>query len=275
MINIKICPYEPVIRITGFYTAFEAVREVGFFFDGESHNSWECVFIVKGSAGVSSDEAVYTLQAGQMIIHPPCEFHRIWNNGDIDLKIIIFSFQAAAFPLKQHGVYNFPSQERLYQVLKRIQSVYDLHSVTRVDKPKAGVTLAEVQQAVNKLENYFIDLFCHGEEISPIRDKNAKTYSRALKMMKDNLSSRVSVQEVAEACGISVSGLQKLFRRFAGIGVAKYYEGMVMERARMMLEDGGRVKEVAFELGYEDQNYFSTVYKRYFGSSPTKHLKAK
>ena len=275
MLNIKICPYEPVIKITGFYTAFEAVREVGFFFNGESHNSWECVFIVEGSAGVSSDEAVYTLEPGQVIIHPPCEFHRIWNNGDVDLKIIIFSFQAEAFPLKQHGVYNFPSHERLYQVLKRIQSVYELEQITRVKRPKEGVSLAEVQQAVNRLENYFLDLLCNGEEISPAKDKNAKTYSLALKTMKENLSARINVQNVADACGISVSGLQKLFRRFAGIGVAKYYEGMVMERARTLIEDGRRVKEVAFELGFDDQNYFSTVYKRYFGSSPTKHAKGK
>lgn len=33
------------------------------------------------------------------------------------------------------------------------------------------------------------------------------------------------------------------------------------------------VKEVAIELGYDDQNYFSTAFKRHFGISPTKYAK--
>ena len=86
MLNVKTCPYTPALSINSFYTASEAVREVGFFFNGESHDTWECVFIIEGRAGVSAGETVYTLEEGQVILHPPLEFHRLWNDGDIDLE---------------------------------------------------------------------------------------------------------------------------------------------------------------------------------------------
>ena len=274
MLNIKVCPYEPVLRIKSFYTAFEAIREVGFFFNGESHDSWEFVFIIEGHAGVSSEENVYKLEPGQVIIHPPCEFHRIWNDGNEDLKIVIISFKADAFPLTHHGIYQFSSTDRLYHVLKKLHSVFEISRGGIVTKTREEASAAGIQLAVNDLEKYVINLLCHGEEVlSPQRDKRSALYSLAMETMKENLAHRLSVSEIAETCGVSISTLQKLFRRFTGMGVAKSYESLVMEKARTMIEDGMRVKEAASELGFDDQNYFSTVYKRYFGLSPTKHSK--
>ena len=55
----------------------------------------------------------------------------------------------------------------------------------------------------------------------------------------------------------------------------KYYESIKMKRARELLDKGYMVKEVAFELGYGDQNYFSTAYKRFFGAPPSESPKGK
>ena len=46
-----------------------------------------------------------------------------------------------------------------------------------------------------------------------------------------------------------------------------------LEIARELLRDGYTVGETALMLGYQDQNYFSTVYKRQFGISPGKEVK--
>ena len=246
------------------------MREVGFFFNGESHDTWECVFIIEGRAGVSAGETVYTLEEGQVILHPPLEFHRIWNDGDIDLKIVLLSFSASHFPISEHAIYTFPSKEGLYHTIEKLHSVYNLNN-TRVESPREGATPALIQLAVNELERYLLNLLCRGEAVTnPKRDKHSSLYTAALKTMRSNLSHRTGVEKIASNLGISVSTLQNLFRRFTGMGVAKFYENMIMDRARSMLESGKSVKETALELGYEDQNYFSTAFKRHFGVSPTK-----
>lgn len=270
MLNIKTCPYTPAVRIDSFYTAAEAVREVGFFFNGESHDTWECVFIIEGRAGVSAGETVYTLEEGQVILHPPREFHRIWNDGDIDLKIILLSFAASHFPISEHAIYSFPSKEGVYHTIEKLHSVYNMYN-TRVEGPKEGVSPALIQLAVNELEKYLINLICRGVAITnPKFDKHSSLYTAALKTMRSNISHRRSVENIASSLGVSVSTLQNLFRRFTGMGVAKFYENIIMDRAHSMLQSGKSVKETAFELGYEDQNYFSTAFKRHFGVSPTK-----
>ena len=42
-----------------------------------------------------------------------------------------------------------------------------------------------------------------------------------------------------------------------------------MRHGKQLLESGRSVKEVAFLLGFSDQNYFSTVYRRHFGIPPS------
>lgn len=59
------------------------------------------------------------------------------------------------------------------------------------------------------------------------------------------------------------------------MGMMKYYEGVRMQYAKTLLDNGYMVKEAAFAVGYKDQNYFSAAYKRYYGSSPTERGEVK
>ncbi|MNC66873.1 DNA-binding transcriptional regulator AraC [compost metagenome] len=42
-----------------------------------------------------------------------------------------------------------------------------------------------------------------------------------------------------------------------------------MEKAKMMLVEGLQVQEIAMELGYEHRRYFSEVFKKYTGMTPS------
>ncbi|MBQ5633756.1 MAG: AraC family transcriptional regulator [Clostridia bacterium] len=48
---------------------------------------------------------------------------------------------------------------------------------------------------------------------------------------------------------------------------------MKIRRAIIMMNAEKSVKEIASELGFYDQNYFSTVFKRITGKSPIKYKK--
>ena len=129
---------------------------------------------------------------------------------------------------------------------------------------------SDAQKAVTNLENLFLDLLdqhIDGEE-NIQKDRLSELYTKAISIMKENMGKRLSAKEISSACGMSVSTLQNLFCRYTGMGMMKYYEGVRMQYAGTLLDNGYLVKEVAFALGYKDQNYFSTAYKRYYGVSP-------
>jgi quercetin dioxygenase-like cupin family protein len=55
------------IQIEKFFSLFEIHYDNGFNFLGESHNFWECLYVLDGKVCVSGDERVYNLTKGEII----------------------------------------------------------------------------------------------------------------------------------------------------------------------------------------------------------------
>ena len=268
--------FEPRVRITSFCSAHMGIRPVGYFYNGESHDFWEAVFILKGTAGITAGETVYTLSEGQMIFHPPGEFHRLWNNGNEFLRIAIVSFGADFFPIDRHRIYTFQSYDRVFESVRAIRRLFKTDGMFIVGI-REGTKESEAQKAVTALELLFLDILdqrIDGDELVK-KDRLSKLYSKAISVMKADMSVKMSAESIAAECGMSVSTLQKLFCRYTGMGMMKYYEGVRMQYAKTLLDNGYLVKDVAFAIGYNDQNYFSTAYKRYYGVSPAERESGK
>lgn len=276
-LHFKLCYLEPRIRLSALCSAYTGIHPVGYFYNGESHDFWEAVFVLKGRARVTAGETVYSLNEGQMIFHPPGEFHRLWNEGTEYLRIAIISFAAPKFPIQKHTICSFASKERVFFCVREIRKHFKTDGIF-VIKLMSENHASAAQQAVGNIESLFLDLLdsCSKEDHENINtDKFSDLYSSAVAVMKNNLGVRLSASDIAYACGMSISTMQKMFYRYTGIGMMKYYEGVRMQHARLLLNDGHSVKETALSLGYPDQNYFSTAYKRYFGVSPQKSIPPK
>ena len=79
------------------------------------------------------------------------------------------------------------------------------------------------------------------------------------------------VQTLAEQCRVSVSTLERFFRRKFGVCVHDWMTRMRMEHFANKLLEGFTVKETAFEAGYKNQQHFSREFKKYFGHPPSQH----
>ena len=80
------------IHIESFFSFFETHYDNGYNFPGETHNFWECVYVLDGSICVSGDERVYNLSKDEIIFHKPLELHKFYVNGDAGATLLIFSF---------------------------------------------------------------------------------------------------------------------------------------------------------------------------------------
>ena len=69
---------------------------------------------------------------------------------------------------------------------------------------------------------------------------------------------------------ISPYYFSKLFKEEAGITFIEYLTTLRMTKAKALLSDPAiPVKEVGTKVGYQDPNYFSRIFKRYTGKTPT------
>jgi two-component system, response regulator YesN len=84
----------------------------------------------------------------------------------------------------------------------------------------------------------------------------------------------LTLEEVAEYVGISPHYFSKLFKDRFGMTFIDYVTEVRMAHAkREMCDPNKSLKEICFLVGYNDPNYFSRVFKKHTGISPTEYRK--
>ncbi|MCG8479787.1 MAG: AraC family transcriptional regulator, partial [Spirochaetales bacterium] len=78
------------------------------------------------------------------------------------------------------------------------------------------------------------------------------------------------LSSVAGECEISTGYLSRLFSEHLGVSFNDYLNSVRIGAAEALLAAGElSIKEIAFACGYRDPNYFSRIFKRVKGVSPT------
>ncbi|MCQ2590199.1 MAG: response regulator [Treponema sp.] len=90
----------------------------------------------------------------------------------------------------------------------------------------------------------------------------------------ENLSKEITLEQAAENVNVSSFYLSKLFKEEKGTNFINFLNDKRLEKARDLLKNSSlSIKEITAETGYNDQNYFSRIFRAKYGSTPTEYRK--
>jgi transcriptional regulator GlxA family with amidase domain len=93
---------------------------------------------------------------------------------------------------------------------------------------------------------------------------------RTVLYLQENHASPLSRREIADAIGVSENHLSRIFRRELGITPWDYLNRYRIKQAREMLAHTDRsITSVALAVGFSDPAYFSRVFRKQVGVSPS------
>lgn len=96
------------------------------------------------------------------------------------------------------------------------------------------------------------------------------TIAKVCTYIQNHLSEDISLDALAADAQISPFYLSKLFKEEKGETFSTYLADMRLEKAKELLTTTtASIKEISAQVGYNDQNYFSKLFKNQFGVSPT------
>lgn len=88
-------------------------------------------------------------------------------------------------------------------------------------------------------------------------------------MMRDDVRGELSLGEFAQSVNLSVWRLCHIFKSDVGMPPIRYLRLLRMERAKDLLESSFlSVKEIAFQVGLNDESHFVRDFKSTYGFSP-------
>ena len=92
---------------------------------------------------------------------------------------------------------------------------------------------------------------------------------RAKEILDANLDGRVTVQQMAKECGLSVAHFSRAFQVSTGMAPHRWQTRRRVEAAKSLLANEKlSLFEVAMTCGFADQSHFTRVFTREFGISP-------
>jgi len=92
---------------------------------------------------------------------------------------------------------------------------------------------------------------------------------RARQYLDEHFAEPISLDQLARMLNVSPFYLSHVFSRESDFSLFAYLTNLRMRRARTLLQAGtGNVAETAHAVGYEDEGYFSKVFRKYFGVPP-------
>jgi AraC-like DNA-binding protein len=92
---------------------------------------------------------------------------------------------------------------------------------------------------------------------------------RALELLSANLNGRLTLKQIAQECGLSVSHFSRAFRQTVGLPPHSWLINRRVEIAKALLRNKQKpLADVAFESGFVDQSHLTRVFTRAVGNSP-------
>ncbi len=229
---------------------------------------------VKGKGKILSGADEFIVEPGDLLLFPPEAVHYYGRADDADSwyhRWVYFRPRAYwADWLK------WPDEvQKIGRIrLANPQQVDEFDGLfLEIEEKHKEVRPMSEQLAMNLLERLLIRCY----EITSLAD-NVPMDPRVLEacqILSSSLSIEISIEQLAEQVFLSPSRLAHLFREQVGVSIVRWREDQRIIRAKLLLQTTPMpVAVIGQQVGYDDQLYFSRVFKKRVGVSPSEYRKS-
>lgn len=248
------------------YESFEALpthyrkHPVGFVEPGYQTYLSAFLFPVKGEGYYKLDDQSFRFRPGMVIHGCPGKWLTSGNLTDQTLEFYVMYYRAT----RGHGGYmskpfelEIGTNPTLLSLLKTLSKVTDRPDPSSKFQAKALMfaVLSEVFSSANSQKK--TETHAMVEE--------AKGYLEFHHMRQHTLC------DLAGRYGMCPKYFSEVFKKFTGLGPIDYLIGYRMKQAyKLLLSTRASIKEISQTVGYADAYYFSRLFKKHFGFSPSR-----
>jgi len=234
-----------------------------------THEEFEIYYMISGKCSYFIEDKTYEILAGDVVIIPENIIHRTRYTSEPHTRILIecsgdFIPSETRERLSElYFVYRNPTvSQEILSMLKRIEKEYKTPDEYSESAIEAEMKLLIYTLARNK--NAF------GEA-----DTKNSLIESVVAYIKENFHQDITLASVARAHFVSPEHLSRTFKKETEFGFNEYLTIVRLRYAeeRLKRRNGESISKIAYDAGFNDSNYFSDKFKKFYGASPLRYSK--
>jgi len=280
--------FEKVFNVEKIITVFYMEFSKDFRYDGERHDFWEMVYIDRGEMICTADKRQFVLKGGELTFHKPNEFHNLSGNASAapNVSILTFECKSKAMQYFDGKIIRLSAEEKalLSMLFEEGISAFRLVDeknplLQQLEKVK-NAPFGSSQMTKNLLEIFLIKLH-RNKDVLPKRNRyNYKVngveiphdVKEILDVLANNLYCRLTITDISQKVGKSVSTVKNLFSLYKPNGIMRYYNYLKIEEAKKLIREGKyNFTQISELLDFDTPQYFSGCFKRFTRMSPLEY----
>jgi len=230
------------------------------------------LFVISGSITVSVDGNDYKAEKGDLVIYYPNIPQKIVKRKSDNPANYWIHFNGYAIPemlsqcgLAKSGVYTVGKTDVISDIFKQMI---------------LAQRLARNKIHINSLFMRFLSEIASSEETmmpeDPLSISQAERIVQGIIQMEWEYQKPRRISEYAKLCGMSPGRFSVVFKEATGKTPQRFIEDIRISKAReMLINTSLSMSCVAENVGFRDPLYFSRVFRRSVGMSPTEYRKNK
>lgn len=228
---------------------------------------WVLHYTVSGAGRINRGRESFIEKPGDLLLFPPGVAHDYITDKDADDWIHLWVYFGMNTRLS--GLLNLP------EINKGIIGLHIKNPENRTEIERLlYLTVETFEKSIPRKINFCYNLLervlliCDTE--NPLSETAMDTrIGKAVDYMNEHLRRKIKLENIAVYCGLSVSRFVHLFSEKTGISPLKYLEKTRIEKAQgLLIGSNMKLAEIADITGYENEYYFSRVFRKLTGKSP-------
>jgi len=253
----------------------------------EIYDFSQIIMITDGEGIYTTEDAVYHYSSGDMFYRPAYKSSMYeWTTENASLALISFVCNSPSMCVFEGKPIRLCEQEAaiLFDVIKTAVRICE---PIRKNEEFIGMRIREgVPEVVRgfisaSLERFLCMLYCRIKGIELITSEAQKVNTYHLKSrlveatkryMNENIEKMLTIDDICKAMGVCQSKLTKAFKSETQRSLMEYFTSIKITEAKNRIQKSDKsFTQIAAELGYETPAYFSKVFKKFTGMTPTEY----
>lgn len=279
-----------LLEIDALSTIYYFEFDDSFLDRPETHLAWELVYVDRGECNIIANDKTLRLKQGDMYFHKPFETHMLQTIKGIAPNIFIMTFVSSSDAMKYFEnrklTASMSTKQHIAAIIHEASNTFDLPfnnpKMRRLKlKPEDGLWAGQ-QSILLRLELMLIEIvrenqyyITNRKMFVPKEIIEDEFVLKIISFMEQRLYGKFTMDELSHELSFGKTYISRCFTKACGYSIIDYFTKMKINEAKKLIRTSKyNFFEISEMLMFSNSHYFSTVFKKYTGMTPSQYKKS-